>query len=287
MYQTNGLAWKRYVNNISAVQEYLNHPCGDSTAIVPFKELMKDTGMSKPPTPEWYKLHLLTENDKTIENVEKLWASKVIAWGLNIWEQDLVGLIQVLVEQNVPLRCDGWQKLKPPAAYINLEEAYDKLPARFAGLSTRKINYQWYMVAIHRIVVGCWKRSFWDVQECRYNKWNGTINDFNGRMFWNDLRVRAAMDDNRQGYDSRAAASTRPSSEDDDEALSATSSNKRKDPGNEDTQAFKRLRGSGPTETASSTRLSYKQNGEAVTTGKRKNEGDRESGSHKKIRYDA
>jgi hypothetical protein len=287
MVPTNGLAWSRYVNNTSAIQEYLNHPCRDSTAIVYFKKLMEDTNMSKPPTPEWYKLHLLTENDKTIEKVEDLWTFDVIAWGLNIWEQDLVGLIQVLVEQNVPLRCNGWQKLDPPPAYINLEEAYDKLSARFAGLSTRKVNYQWYMVAMHRIVVGCWKRSFWDVQECRYNEWNGTINEFNGRMFWNDLRVRAAMDDNRQGYDSRAAASTRLSSEDGVEALSATSSNKRKHSGNEDKQALKRSRGIGSTETASSIGLSYEKNGEAVTAGKRKNEGGGESGSNKKIRYDA
>jgi hypothetical protein len=287
MYQTNGLAWKRYVNNISAVQEYLNHPCRDSTAIVYFEGLMEDTNMSKPPTPEWYKLHLLTENDKTVEKVEKLWTFDVIAWGLNIWERDLVGLVRDLVEQNIPLRCDGWQKHDPPPAYINPEEAYDKMSARFPGLSTRKINYQWYMGAMHRLVVGCWKRSFWDVQEGRYNSWDGTINDKNGIMCWIELNVRAASNDSRQGYHSRAVASTGLSSEDGEKALSATSSNKRKDPGNEDTQAFKRLKGSGPTETASSTGLSYKQNGEAVTTGKRKNEGDRESGSHKRIRYGA
>lgn len=201
MERSNGIRWTSYVdkNDVPIIREYLENDGLDSDAVVNFSGLMQDTDMGMPPERNWYKLHLLTSNDKSTRTTDSLWPLNVVAWGLNIWLEDLVKLLRGLSEQHVPFRCEVSQSHDRLPAYRSVEESYDVLPARFSRISTKKLNYQWYMSAMHHITVLSWKRSFWDVQEGRYDSKSGSIS-MKGHMYWTSAYYHAASEDEKYGH---------------------------------------------------------------------------------------
>jgi hypothetical protein len=258
---TNGINWVSYVeeDDVPFVKEYLEIDGLDSGAIVKFEGLMEDTDMSKPFISNWYKLHLLTSNDRSIRREHDRWPMDVVAWGLNIWHRDLLGLLRDLCERYIPFRCGISQNHDQIPTFRSIEEAYDKLPARFPGISTKRINYQWYMSAIHQITVISWKQSFWYVHDALYNDRDGSIN-MRGHMYWTQAQFHASSDDKNHGFP-RAAVPSELWSGGDEEVSNATIPDKRKhDGGNEEyVQRSKRLKENDFTATAKATTLNKRK----------------------------
>jgi hypothetical protein len=143
MVGTNGLRWRNYVRDRDReiVGQYLENDGLECSAELSFQDLIEDTDTTEAPTLRWYKLHLLTQNGRKVEKIKDLWPPYLIAWGLNIWERDLIKLLQNVCEQNMDLRCLLVPDLPP--AFRSFEEDYDKLLPRFPGFSNKKTYYEW------------------------------------------------------------------------------------------------------------------------------------------------
>jgi hypothetical protein len=198
MSPSNALRWADYVANRTAVQEFLDHDDCEKSAVVKYKKLIADTDLTKPPTSDWYGLHLLTKNDKSVKREEDAWPMDLTAWGLNIWQMDLVRLLRELCEQGTLSRCKGSQNHNRPLLYSSAEKAYCAMPARFPNIHPDMIDRRWYIMAMQRIVLGCWQQSFIDLCDERYDRCTGLVNS-SGEVHWIQIKEQWELKDRQHG----------------------------------------------------------------------------------------
>lgn len=148
-------------------------------------------------------------------------------------------LLKDLCQLHAAVRFQGSQAGHLPPAFQSVEEAYRKIPPRFSGFSATELYYEWYMLAITRIVVGCWKQSFWEI---RHDTRNGKLTT-SGIECWNDLAIWASIDDEKFGR-GRPASSTIPPAQHGTQSSGPTSEKRPKDEEDEvDHMCRKNLKG--------------------------------------------
>jgi hypothetical protein len=215
---SNGKNWRSY---LAIVQSYLSGGKHGTSGRVYFEGLMDDTDISRPPTREWYKLHLIAVTRKKLQIVEDLWSSTtVIAWGLNIWESDLIHMQRSLMQKFACIRCEIPQNGEPGrtgegqpmidlSAYSLVGAAYKCMRSRFPlSPDSLGIDYEWRMAAIYRIAMKCWRNSFLGLDCGYYDKTNGRSTEI-GDASWQDLLAEAAKNDRKYGLDATTVSQKR------------------------------------------------------------------------------
>jgi hypothetical protein len=217
---SNGKNWRSYLaifDNPFYVEDYLSnsrygHGASNTSGRVYFEGLKEDTNTSRPPSREWYKLHLIAVTHEKFHTAEDLWPTLYTAWGLNIWESDLIQMQQSLMQKFAYIRCEISQNGGPgrtgeerPAidlsAYSLVEAAYKCMRSRFPlSPDSLEINCEWHMAAIYRIVMSCWNNSFLALDCGYYSKTDGRSTK-SGDETWQDLLACAADSDRKHGLD--------------------------------------------------------------------------------------
>jgi len=210
---SNGQNWRSYLAILEDpvyVEHYLSDGKYGTSGRVDFKGLMKDTDTSRPPTREWYKLHLIAVTPEKIQTAENLWPTTVIAWGLDIWESDLIHMQRSLMQKFACIRCEISQNGEPGrtgedqpitdlSAYSLVEDAYKSMRSRFPlSPHSLEVHYGWRIAAMYRIVTGCWNNSFLALGCGYYNKTDGRSTE-TGDANWEYLLACAVENDRRHG----------------------------------------------------------------------------------------
>jgi len=202
---SNGKNWPSYLatfDDPSYVEHYLSNGKYGTSGRVYFEGLMKDTDTSRPPTREWYKLHLIAVTRDEIQTAGNVWTPEVIAWGLNIWESDLIHLQRSLMQKFACLRCE--RSITDFDSYSLVEAAYKCMRGRFSlspnplevdyEWSPLKIDHEWRITAMYRIAMDCWKNALCALDCGYYNKTDGRLTEI-GDTFWQGLSAHAAKND--------------------------------------------------------------------------------------------
>jgi hypothetical protein len=220
---SNGKNWRSYLAILEDpfyVGGYLSDGKHGTSGRVYFEGLMNDTDTFSPPTREWYKLHLIAVTRKKVQRTEDLWPTTVIAWGLNIWESDLIQMQRSLMQKFAYIRCKTSQDGEPGltgeeqpvidlSAYSLVEDAYVRMRFRFPLSPDRlRMDYEWHMAAISQIIMGCWKNSLLALECGYYNKTDGRSTEI-GDATWQQLLAKAAKNDHRHGLDAATVSHKR------------------------------------------------------------------------------
>jgi hypothetical protein len=99
---SNGQNWRSYLappEDPFYVEDYLRNGKYGTSGRVYFEGLMEDTYTFSPPTRDWYKLHLIAVTREKVQSTGDLWPTTVTAWGLNIWESDLIQMQRRLMQK--------------------------------------------------------------------------------------------------------------------------------------------------------------------------------------------
>jgi hypothetical protein len=100
------------------------------------------------------------------------------------------------------------------SAYSLIEAAYVRMRFRFPLFPDRlRMDYEWHMAAISRIIMGCWRVSFQALDCGHYNKTDGRLTEI-GDATWQELLAYAAKNDHRHGLEA-ATVSHKRAMEDD------------------------------------------------------------------------
>lgn len=181
---------------------------------------MEDTDMSCLPTHKWYKLHLIAVTKERIQRVQDMWPTDVSAWGLNIWESDLIQMERRLMQKFAciryrtsqgegPIRAGEEQSAVYFSAYSLIEDAYECMRPRFQLSSDiLGVDPEWRMTAMYRIVMNCWRNALLALNCGYYDKTDGRSTE-KGDANWQELLAHAAKNDRRYGLDTETVSHKR------------------------------------------------------------------------------
>ena len=231
---SNGQNWRSYLailHNPCFVGHYLLDGKSGSfgtSGRVYFDGLIKDTDTSRPPTREWYRLHLIAVTREEIQMKEHLWPTDVIAWGLNIWESDLIHVQRSLMQKFACTisqngsegRTGGGQSIIDLSAWSLVEAAHKCMPSRFP-LPLEPL-YEWQMAAVSMIILRCYNNTFRALDCGYYNKVDGRSTE-RGDKNWEELLDCAAKNDREYGFDAAKVSHKRKTEAHGDEGPSKRS----------------------------------------------------------------
>jgi hypothetical protein len=179
--------WRSYVvNSPDSVELFLRngtHPGGR----IWFEGLMHKTDMRVPPTCLLYKIHLSVTCTE-VQTIEHLWPPDVVAWGLNIWESDLLELYRSIMDKLASHDGSGTRTL----IYSLMESALSCMPSRFADFPGE--DFEWRIRALSQMAAACWK-AFNNAKDLEfYDKTTGVLTEL-GIENWRDLLAKANHND--------------------------------------------------------------------------------------------
>jgi hypothetical protein len=185
--------WRKYVvNNPDSVELFLRngtHPDGR----IWFEGLMHRTDMRVPPTCLWYKLHLISVTCTEVQTIEHLWPPDVVAWGLNIWECDLLKLYRRIMDKLASHEGSG----TCTSIYYLMESALSCMPSRFADFPGEE--FEWRLRALSQMTIACWRAYNNAKARDFYDKMTGVWTEL-GIENWRDMLAQADHNDRAHGF---------------------------------------------------------------------------------------
>lgn len=173
--------------------------------------------MSSPPTHKWYKLHLIAITKRVVQWEPDMWPTDVSAWGLNIWESDLIQMERGLMQMFACIRAGEEQSAVYFSSYKLVEGAYECMRPRFQLSSDfLGVDPEWRMKAMHRIVTNCWRNALLALNCGYYDKKDGRSTE-KGDVNWQELLDHAAKNDRRYGLDTETVSHKRAMQDDNNE----------------------------------------------------------------------
>lgn len=203
---SQGLGWPSYaLTDHDAIDLFLTRSIRLGGK-VSFEGLMRDTDMKSPPIYIWYKLHEISKTRSEVQAVEDLWSTMVIAWGLNIWESDLLKLCRTVI-QELALRRRGWSNTwEEPldvertgtctTIYSLIEDGLSNMPPRFADFPGE--HFEWRLRALSQMTISCWRAFLRAKDRGFYDKTTGSLTE-SGIKNWSKLSDQAEYNDRAHG----------------------------------------------------------------------------------------
>jgi hypothetical protein len=205
---SQGSNWRSYVVNCEdSVELFLRNGIRLGGSIS-FEGLIQDTDMTLPPKRLWYKLHQISVTSSEIQTIEELWPTSVIAWGLNIWELDLLGVYRSIM-QKLAFRL---REISPRDRVGNYREEQSDvcaliyslessvlsgLPSRFADFPGEDL--EWRLRALSQMAISCWKAFLSAEDRYYYDITTGVLTE-PGIANWRRLATKANSNDKTHGY---------------------------------------------------------------------------------------
>jgi hypothetical protein len=207
---SQGRDWPSYViGDADGVELFLKrNDLRDLGGRVSFKGLLHDTDLALPPTWFWYKLHQISVPSSDIMITELLWPTNLIAWGLNIWELDLLGLYRSImqklafrVRESTPREIALHSRKEPSdicTFIFSLQiSALSGIPSRFADFPDE--DPEWRLRALSQMAIYCWRVFIRAEDRGFYDKTTGVLTG-PGIANWQRLETKAAFNDKHYGY---------------------------------------------------------------------------------------
>ena len=110
---SQGFNWPSYISTCSDAVELSLLRCIRFDGRMSFNDLLRATDMKLAPRYVWYKLHDDLVMRSKVHNLDDLWSTKIIAWGLNIWEADLLYLYRSVVQELALRRRGTLSRVRP------------------------------------------------------------------------------------------------------------------------------------------------------------------------------
>jgi hypothetical protein len=154
---------------------------------------MHRTDMRVPPTCLWYKLHQISITCTEVQIIEHLWPTDVVAWGLNIWELDLLELYRSIMDKLASHERSGTRIL----IYSLIESALSCVPSRFADSPGE--DFEWRLRAFSQMAIACCRAYNKAKARDFYDKMTGVSTEL-GIENWRDMLAQAARNDRAHGF---------------------------------------------------------------------------------------
>jgi hypothetical protein len=162
---SNGQDWRSYIHRdeeIDKFEAYLKNPVPVSAYLelvglqISRRTLLDDINWERPPTAEWYALHMCVQD-------KRKWPPELLAWGLNRKLLDMYKLQYDIISRILEVRHEAIRKRKDAdMAMLPLDDidgifrrAYENMAPRFASTT---VPASWYLKAEYTFTSIC-KRS--------------------------------------------------------------------------------------------------------------------------------
>lgn len=187
---SNGREWKSYPwkkGEQQHVERYLIESFHHTKIRITLASLLRDTDLLRPPTPEWYKLHLIVAD-------EEKWNAGLLSWGLNITAKDFV-----VMQRNIT----AVEAVKHSSRYLGLsketpgkhDSVYERIEGEYRVAAPRFPDAicpedLWYKRAMMEISTRCEMAAKQMLLIGHYEQETGQITE-KGHELWEQRLTRA------------------------------------------------------------------------------------------------
>lgn len=199
---SNGKKWRQFIKNaeqIKALETFLENPISAGNYLglaklkIPLETLASDTDFDKPPTAEWYALHLGVRD-------KRKWSQRLISWGLNRFGLDLYKIQNEITSYAMEARRQAKDESRSfRFAEVALEDmieifrrGYESTGENFVGAT---VPAHWYLVA-EEVFMECCKSSAAEMLERGFYDKDTSQLTKSGEQNWDDLYKARISTDN-------------------------------------------------------------------------------------------